>query len=72
MATLAELQTRRDALQKAIDSGVLSLGEGDKKVMYRNIDDMRGALVDLERRITAADSKVETRGVYIRPTTKGW
>ena len=70
--TLAELKTRRDALQKALDSGVLILREGDKHVTYRNSDDMRGALVDLERRITAADSKVETRGVYIRPKGKGW
>ncbi len=72
MATLAQLQTRRDALQKAIDSGVLSLREGDKQVNYRNTADMRGALADLERRITAAGSSVETRGVYIRPGNKGW
>ncbi len=72
MATLAQLETRRDALQKAIDSGVLSLREGDKQVNYRNISDMRGALADLERRITAANGEVETRGVYIRTGTKGW
>lgn len=72
MATLAELETRRDALQKALDSGVLSLREGDKLVTYRNTLDMRGALADLERRITAANGDVETRGVYIRPATKGW
>lgn len=70
--TLAELQTRRDELQKSLDSGVLKAGEGDKQVTYRSADEMRGALADLERRITAADGKVETRGVYIRPTTKGW
>lgn len=72
MATLAELETRRDALQKAMDSGVLSLREGDKLVTYRNTLDMRGALADLERRITAANGDVETRGVYIRPANKGW
>ncbi len=72
MATLAELQTRRDALQNALDSGVLILREGDKHVTYRNTADMRGALADLERRITAAEGDVETRGVYIRPGTKGW
>ena len=72
MATLAELTTRRDALQKTMDSGVLTIGEGDKKVTYRNVDAMRGALADLERRMTAANVKVETRGVYIRPKDKGW
>ncbi len=70
--TLAELGTLRDELQKRIDSGALILREGDKHVTYRNMADMRGALVDLERRITAANGDVETRGVYIRPTTKGW
>ncbi len=72
MATIAELTTRRDALQKAIDSGVLSLREADKQVQYRNIDEMRGALVDLERRLVTLNGNVETRGVYLRPGTKGW
>ena len=72
MATLAELQTRRDELQKALDSGVLSIGEGEKKVTYRNAAEMTGALATLDRRITAADGKVETRGVYIRPGNRGW
>ena len=72
MATLAQLTTRRDALQKALDSGVLILREGDKHVTYRNTADMRGALVDIERRITAANGDVETRGIYIRPDRKGW
>ncbi len=72
MATLAELQTRRDALQKALDSGVLSVREGDKQVQYRNTEAMLGALASLERRIVAAQGTTETRGVYIRPETKGW
>ncbi len=72
MATLVELQTRRDALQKALDSGVLRIREGDKDVSYRNTEDMLGALAALERRITAEAGNVETRGVYIRPGNKGW
>ena len=70
--TLAELKTRRDALQKAIDSGALVVREADKMVTYRSMEHMRGALVDLERRITGADDKVETRGVYVRPGPRGW
>jgi hypothetical protein len=70
--TLAELQTRRNALQKALDSGVLILREGDKHVTYRNANDMRGAIADLERRIVVAGGTVETRGIYVRPGTKGW
>ena len=72
MATLAELQTRRNALQKALDSGVLRIREGDKDVSYRNTEAMLGALAALERRIVAAQGTVETRGVYLRPKTKGW
>ncbi len=72
MSTLAELQTRRDALQKALDSGVLRIREGDKDVSYRNTEDMLGALAALERRITAAAGNVETRGVLVRQKTKGW
>ena len=72
MATLAELQTRRDALQRALDSGVLSVGEGDKRVIYRDAKEMSGALADLDRRIAAADNKVQTRGVLVRPGNRGW
>ncbi len=70
--TLAELQTRRDALQKALDSGVLRIREGDKDVGYRPAAEIRTELASLERRITASAGNVETRGVYIRPGTKGW
>ena len=72
MATLAELQTERDELQKALNSGVKSLAEADKSATYRPAAEIRAALADLERRITAAEGKVQTRGVLIRPGTKGW
>ena len=51
MATLAELQTRRDALQRARDSGVLMLREGDKQVTYQSVADQDGVLAALDREI---------------------
>lgn len=71
MATLAELTARRDALESALASGVLSLREGDKSVTYRSFEEMSQALSDVERQLAAADGTVPTRRVYPQ-TTKGW
>ena len=71
MATLAELKARRDALDKALASGVLTLREGDKQVTYRSLAEMAGALADLDTQIAALEGTVRTRRIYPQ-TKKGW
>lgn len=71
MATLTELQTRREALKKALDSGVLSLREGDKQVTYNNAEVMARLIEALDREIAAIEGTVKARRVYPQ-TRKGW
>lgn len=71
MATLADLKTRRDALQAARDSGVLNLREADKAVTYRSLEEMDQVLDGLKREIARLEAKTRHRGTYIRPR-KGW
>ncbi len=69
--TLAELKTRRDTLQTAIDSGVLSVKEGDKTVGYRSAEAMASALAGLNRRIDDLEGTKRPRGAYPK-IKKGW
>ena len=71
MATLAELTTERDKLQKKLDSGVDNIAEGDKRVSYRAGQDLGQQLQVLERKIRAAQGKTETLRVYPQ-ASKGW
>ena len=71
MATLAQLKTRRDALQAALDSGVLSLREGDKQVTYRTAEEMARRLEALAREIAELEGTETTKGIYPQ-LNKGW
>ena len=71
LPTLAELKTRRDTLQTAIDSGVLSIKEGDKTIGYRNAEAMASALAGINRRIDDLEGTVRPRGAYPK-VKKGW
>jgi len=55
MATVAELEARRDALQRAKDTGTLKVSYPDgSAVTYRDDAQMAAAIRDLERRIESA------------------
>ena len=54
MITATELQTMRDALQRAIFSGTRRVQFTDRAVEYNTIDDMRKALADIDAAISAA------------------
>lgn len=54
MATLAELIVTRDALQRARFTGTLKVKSGEDEVTYKTDAEMKAALIDLERQITAA------------------
>jgi hypothetical protein len=50
----AELQSMRDALQRAIFSGTRRVQFTDRAVEYNSIDDMRKALADLDAAMATA------------------
>jgi len=54
MITAAELQSMRDALQRAIYSGTRRVQFTDRAVEYNSIDDMRKALADIDTAIASA------------------
>jgi len=54
MIQAAELQTMRDALQRAIFSGTRRVQFSDRAVEYNSIDDMRKALADIDAATAAA------------------
>jgi hypothetical protein len=54
MIQLAELQSMRDTLQRAIFSGTRRVQFNDRAVEYNSIDDMRKALADIDTGIAKA------------------
>ena len=51
MIQLTELQSIRDALQRAIFSGTRRVQFTDRAVEYNSVDDMRKALADIDSAI---------------------
>ena len=51
MITATELQSMRDALQRAIFSGTRRVQFTDRAVEYNSVDDMRKALADIDSAI---------------------
>jgi hypothetical protein len=54
MIGLTELLTLRDALQRALFSGVRRVQLPDRAVDYNSVDDMRKALADVNAAIAGA------------------
>lgn len=55
MATLSELQTRLEALDKSIHNGVLTAEVDGERVTYRSMDEMMTARSNLVGQISAAE-----------------
>ncbi len=51
MIQVTELQSMRDALQRAIFSGTRRVQFTDRAVEYNSVDDMRKALADIDSAI---------------------
>lgn len=58
MATLAELQAYRAALEKARFSGNRRVRTGNTEIEFKTDSEMAAALDDLDRRIAAASAAV--------------
>lgn len=48
---MAVTQDEIDTLEKAINQGAISVEYGDKKVTYRNLNDMRSILRDMKKEL---------------------
>ena len=67
LATLTELQTRREALKAARASGVARVTYEGKTVEYRSLAEIDRAIEALEREIAAAEGRRVIR--HLRVTT---
>lgn len=67
MATLAELQARREALTAARSSGVARVSYDGKSVDYRSLAEIDRAIEALDREIAAAEGRRVIR--HLRVTT---
>ncbi|NUB25728.1 phage head-tail joining protein [Azospirillum brasilense] len=70
MATLADLIGMRDALEAARFSGVRKVVYGDTETEYKSDAEMKRALLDLNRKITAASGPASSPFVTFS-TSKG-
>ncbi len=70
MTTLAELQTRREALAASRSSGVARVSYDGKTVEYRSLAEIDRAIDVLDREIAALEGRSMIRQVRVT-TTKG-
>lgn len=70
MATLAELQARRESLTAARSSGVARVSYDGKTVDYRSVAEIERAIEALDREIAAAEGRRVIRHLRVS-TSKG-
>lgn len=70
MATITELQTRREALLASRSSGVARVSYDGKTVEYRSLAEIDRAIDQLDRAIAAAEGRRIVRHVRVT-TSKG-
>jgi len=70
MATIAELNTRREALSASRSSGVARVSYDGKTVEYRSLAEIERAIEQLDREITAMEGRRIVRHVRVT-TSKG-
>ncbi len=71
MATLAELQARRDDLAKKRASGVKAMESGERRTEYKTDAEMAAAIADLDRQIAAASGQRAAVSVVRFYSSKG-
>ena len=70
MATIAELNTRREALAASRASGIARVSYDGKTVEYRSLGEIDRAIEALDREIAAAEGRSIIRQIRVM-TTKG-
>jgi hypothetical protein len=64
--TISEMETLRDALVKAIASGISEVIVGDKTIRYQSIQQMQQALAALDRELKITSGATITRAIFIQ------
>ena len=70
--TAEQLQTRIDALQTAMDAGVMRVRHGMDFVDYQSVDQMAKALARLKARLDTANGTPRAKVNYIEQRSKGF
>ena len=70
-ATLEQLEARRDALDKAIASGVLTIRHGDEQTTFRSMSEMMQARAFVQSQIDELQGKKRTRVRYAYQSGRG-
>jgi len=70
MATIAELNTRREALSASRSSGVARVSYDGKTVEYRSLAEIERAIEQLDREIASVEGRRIVRHVRVT-TSKG-
>lgn len=70
MATLAELQTMRETLEKNRFGGIREYTIGSRRLVYQSDAEMGAALQELDRQIAALSGTQPVRTIVFR-TSKG-
>lgn len=71
MATLVELQARREALLKQMTSGVKGLRQGESSAEFRDMSELEKALSLLDSQITNYGTTTRVRTVRINTKDGG-
>jgi chemotaxis response regulator CheB len=71
MTATVTLEARREALKKAIQSGVLRVQHGDTSTQYRSLEDMLKALAMIEAELADAAGTTRRGPKYVYQPTKG-
>lgn len=72
MATLAELQEQKTALEAARASGELRIRELNREITYRSMDEIDRALAAINAAIDQAEGKAPRRSQTRFVTRAGW
>jgi len=69
--SVATLQSRLAAIQKAYDSGILTVTHGDTTTQYRSLDAMAKIIESLKGRIDGGEGTKRRKTRYLYQSGKG-
>lgn len=71
MASASTIQTRIDAIEKALATGVLTVRHGETTTTYRSLEEMLKIRADLEDQLAIANGTTRRRLRYVYQSGKG-
>lgn len=65
MATLAELQARKAALETALASGYKTVSSDGESVSFRSIEEIKAALAEVNKDLLTASNTARRKRIYV-------